>query len=222
MTAAANLTSLQEVVEEELICGALRREGQWRLMGIIGAGFGVTGCLAAAAVALMVDAPPPLIVPYDPATGLALPRATVEAVHLSERPAVTEAQIYRYIHDRESYNQLDNDLRVRRVLTQSDGQAGAGMRALWTSGQPDYPPSRYGAGAEMSVEIASISLIGTNRAQVRLRKKLISPQSNQTGQFTATLMFAFRPEAPRDLDQVWQNPFGFTVTQYAIRSDRSE
>ena len=26
----------------------------------------------------------------------------------------------------------------------------------------------------------------------------------------------------RSIDDVWQNPFGFTVTQYAIRSDRSE
>jgi type IV secretion system protein VirB8 len=40
--------------------------------------------------------------------------------------------------------------------------------------------------------------------------------------FTATLMFAFQPEQTRSIDDVWQNPFGFTVTQYAIRSDRSE
>ena len=35
-------------------------------------------------------------------------------------------------------------------------------------------------------------------------------------------MFEFHPEIPRVLDEVWQNPFGFTVTQYAIRSDRAE
>jgi len=96
------------------------------------------------------------------------------------------------------------------------------MRAMWTSGQESYPPTRYGAAAEMAVEIASITLIGENRAQVRLRKRLTSPQGVQDGSFTATLMFEFRPERTRAIDDVWQNPFGFTVTQYAIRSDRSE
>lgn len=214
--------SIREVVEEELVYGALRRERQWRVIGTAGAGFGVLGCLAAAAVAILVDPPLPVVVPYDPESGLALPNATVQAVRLSERPAVIESQIYRYILDREAYNQLDNDLRVNRVLAQSAGAAEAGMRAMWTSGQESFPPTRYGPSAEMAVEIASITLIGENRAQVRLRKRLTSPQGGQVGLFTATLMFEFRPERARSIDDVWQNPFGFTVTQYAIRSDRSE
>lgn len=215
-------TSIDAIVEEELVYGALRREETWRKIGIGGVVFGVMGCLSAAAVALLIETPPPVVVPFDPATGLALPNAAVKTVTLAERPAVIEAQIYRYITDRETYNQLDNDLRVRRVLAQSKGAAEASMRATWTSGQENYPPTRYGAGAEMAVEIASITLIGEDRAQVRLRKRLTGPQGTQDGAFTATLMFAFHPETPRVLDEVWQNPFGFTVTQYAIRSDRAE
>ena len=221
MTAGASV-AVREVVEEELVYGALRRERQWRIIGLSGAGFGVLGCLAAAAVAIFVEPPLPVVVPYDPESGLALPNATVQAVRLSERPAVIESQIYRYILDRETYNQLDNDLRVNRVLAQSTGGAEASMRAMWTSGQESFPPTRYGATSEMAVEIASITLIGENRAQVRLRKRLTSPQGGQVGLFTATLMFEFRPERARSIDDVWQNPFGFTVTQSAIRSDRSE
>ena len=96
-------------------------------------------------------------------------------------------------------------------------------------GRQAYPPIRIDRKIgivrdfpEMAVEIASITLIGDNRAQVRLRKRLTSPQGAQDGSFTATLMFAFQPERTRSIDDVWQNPFGFTVTQYAIRSDRSE
>ena len=214
--------STNDLVEEELVHGALRRERQWQKIGLAGAGFGAFGCLAAAAVALTLETPLPIIVPYDPDTGMALPNASVAAVSLAERPAVIEAQIYRYLLDRETYNQLDNDLRVRRVLAQSTGAAEAGMRAMWTSGQETFPPTRYGPTSEMAVEIASITLIGDNRAQVRLRKRLTGPQGSQLGTFTATLMFEFRPEQTRAIDDVWQNPFGFTVTQYAIRSDRSE
>ena len=126
------------------------------------------------------------------------------------------------VTDRETYNQLDNDLRVERVLAESDGAAAASLRALWTSGSEAYPPDTYGEDARLEVEILSITLISANRAQVRLRKRLSSPRGSQTGLFTATLMFAFRPEERRSIDEVWQNPFGFTVTEYAIRSDRLE
>ena len=62
--------SARELGEEELIHGALRREQLWKMIGLGGAGFGVLGCLTAAAVALMVETPPPVVVPYDPETCL--------------------------------------------------------------------------------------------------------------------------------------------------------
>jgi len=67
-----------------------------------------------------------------------------------------------------------------------------------------------------------VNLIGENRATVRLRKRLTSIQGVQGGLFTATMLFEFRPEEARTIDQVWTNPFGFTVIEYSIRSDRLE
>jgi type IV secretion system protein VirB8 len=214
--------SAREIVEEELVHGALRRERLWQRIGLSGAGFGVLGCLAAATVALSIKAPLPVVVPYDPETGMALPNATVAAVSLAERPAVIEAQIYRYIFEREAYNQLDNDLRIRGVLRRSDGAAESGLRQIWNSANENYPPTVYGPNARLDVEILSINRIGTNRATVRLRKRLTSLGGVQTGLFTATLLFEFRPETRRSIDEVWTNPFGFTVLEYSIRSDRLE
>ena len=57
---------------------------------------------------------------------------------------------------------------------------------------------------------------------MRLRKRLTSIEGLQAGLFTATLLFEFRPEERRTIDEVWTNPFGFTVVEYAIRSDRLE
>ena len=74
----------------------------------------------------------------------------------------------------------------------------------------------------MDVEVLSINRIGPDRVTVRLRKRLNSINGVQTGLFTATLLFEFRPEASRSIDQVWSNPFGFTVLEYSIRSDRLE
>lgn len=216
------MVSEAEVIEEELVYGARRRELMWQKLGLSGLGFGVIGCLAAVSVAILDVDPPPMIVPFDTETGMALPNAIVQAVSLTERPAIIEAQVYRYVIDRETYNQLDNDVRVRTVLDQSDGAAASNLRALWTSGHEAYPPDNYGTDARLDVEVLSITHISANRAQVRLRKQLNTPRGNLNGLFTATLMFEFRPENSRSIDDVWQNPFGFTVTEYAIRSDRLE
>ena len=217
------MTREAEIVEEELIYGARRREQLWQRLAFAGLIFGVLGCLSAALVSILDADPAPVVVPYDPETGLALPNASVGAVSVTENQAIIESAVFRYVTDRETYNQLDNDVRVRSILERSDGAAETSMRNIWNSANTDaYPPKVYGANARLDVEILSINRIGSNRATVRLRKRLTSPQGIQAGLFTATLLFEFRPEERRSIDDVWTNPFGFTVTEYAIRSDRLE
>ncbi|SEJ82147.1 VirB8 protein [Marinovum algicola] len=210
------------IIEEELVYGALRRERLWQRLGFVSVIFGCLGCLSAAAVAILDVDPPPVVVPYDPATGFALPEASVGATTVTENRAIIEAEVFRYVTDREVYNQLDNDVRIRSVLRRSDGAAQASLRRIWNSANADYPPSVYGPNARLEVEILSINRIGANRATVRLRKRLTSINGVQAGLFTATLLFEFRPETRRTIDEVWNNPFGFTVVEYAIRSDRLE
>lgn len=210
------------IIEEELVYGALRRERLWQRLGLLGMIFGIIGCLSAAAVAILDVDPPPVVVPYDPATGFALPEASVGATTVTENRAIIEAEVFRYVTDREVYNQLDNDLRIRSVLRRSDGAAQASLRQIWNSANADYPPTVYGPNSRLDVEILSINRISNNRATVRLRKRLTSIQGVQAGLFTTTLLFEFRPEESRSIDQVWTNPFGFTVVEYSIRSDRLE
>jgi len=210
------------IIEEELVYGALRRERLWQRLGLVGLIFGILGCLGAAAVAILDVDPPPVVVPYDPATGFALPEVSVRAASVTENQAIIEAEVFRYVTDREVYNQLDNDLRIRSVLRRSDGAAQASLRRIWNSANAEYPPKVYGPNARLDVEILSINRIGKTRATVRLRKRLTSVSGVQAGLFTATLLFEFRPEDRRSIDEVWTNPFGFTVTEYAIRSDRLE
>lgn len=216
------MTQETEIIEEELIYGARRREQLWQKLALSGLVFGIVGCLSAATVAILDVDPDPIVVPYNPETGMALPNASVSAVRVTENEAIIESVVFRYVTDRETYNQLDNDLRVRSILERSDRAAEASMRSLWDSANPNYPPEVYGDTGRLDVEILSINRIGVNRAQVRMRKRLTSPQGVQTGLFTATLLFEFRPEERRSIDDVWSNPFGFTVIEYAIRSDRLE
>ena len=218
----AGVAKQDEIIEEELVYGARRRERLWQKVALGSAVFGIAGCLAAAAVSVLDVDPPPVVVPVDSKTGMAVPNAAVEAVSLTERPAIIQAEVYRYVNARETYNQLDNDVRIERVLAMSDGNAEASLRQLWTSGHANYPPNNYGEDARLDVQIDSINLITNNRAQVRFRKRLTSNEGTQTGSFTATLLYEFRPAQMRQIDDVWRNPFGFTVTEYAVVSDRQE
>ena len=74
----------------------------------------------------------------------------------------------------------------------------------------------------MDVEVLSVTLITEDRAQVRLRKRLQDNNGETQGLFTVTLAFRYDTTEARSLEEVWTNPFGFSVYEYAITSDRSE
>ena len=89
---------------------------------------------------------------------------------------------------------------------------------LWTNSSENYPPNLYGRDVLITVTVRSISLLDNNTAQVRFTRRL-----ERTGNaaverdFVATLGFEFRPRV--ELEAVWRNPLGFTVTSYRIDAE---
>lgn len=225
-TAQASATAIPSrnvsETEEELIYGARRRGAFWQKFGVAGWGFGAIGCIMAAVIAASHETPAPVLVPFDPSSGMALPMVNLQTISVSNRDAVVQSLVHAYVRDRETYSMLDNDLRVRSVLARSSGAALQSMRSLWSSENPDYPQSKYGANARMDVEVLSVTQITNDRAQVRLRKRLQDSDGETRGLFTATLAFRYDTTEARSLEDVWTNPFGFSVYEYAITSDRSE
>ncbi|MGY6697728.1 MAG: virB8 family protein [Roseinatronobacter sp.] len=221
MAKPINAVSAAETVTEELIFGALRRERMWQYIALGSGAFGALMGIGMMVVSLRHDVPAPELIPFDPSTGNAVAWAQVRSISVHEERAVRDSLIYAYVRDREVYNQLDNDTRVRMVLARSTGDAAATMRTLWSSANSNFPPTRYGA-ARMDVEIISISPLSGDRAQVRLRKRLRSNEGDQVGNFTVTLAYKFEPTEVREIAEVWANPLGFRVTEYAITSDRFE
>lgn len=80
--------------------------------------------------------------------------------------------------------------------------------------------TKYGDRARMDVEVVSITPITNDRAQVRINKRLSDQNGETVGSFTVTLAFDFVPAELRELSDVWANPFGFKVREYAITADR--
>lgn len=210
----------KEIIEEELIFGARKREEQWRKIAMVAASFGVIGCLSAAAVAIFDEDPPPALVPFDPVSGLALPMANVGTISLNEQQAVVASMVFAYVRDRETFNQLDNDLRIKTVLDRSTGSARASLVKMWTAGDEHYPPTVYGKDARMDVEVVSVTPITNDRAQARVVKRLTTPKGVSQGTFLITLAYDWKPQESRGLQELWQNPFGFSVREYSVVAER--
>lgn len=210
----------KEIIEEELIFGARKREVFWRKLALTGWGFGIVGCLSAAAVAVLTEKPAPALVPFDPTTGMALPMASVGTISLNEQQAVVQSLVFTYVRDREVYNRLDNDQRVQTLLNRSEGSARRSLVEQWTADNPNYPPKLYGEQARMDVEVISVTPISNDRATARIVKRLTTPQGTTEGTFTVSLAYSFQPQDQRTLEALWQNPFGFSVREYVVSSER--
>jgi len=114
----------------------------------------------------------------------------------------------------------DNPTRIPDVLTRSSGQAADSLRTLWNSKSKTYPPSIYEDNIRVKVTIVSISQLSATTAQVRFRKALEEEGiQNIERDFVATVGFAFNPKVERNLEAVWRNPLGFTVSNYRIDAE---
>lgn len=214
--------NLQTILETEVIYGAMQREKLWKI-AFAGMTFAaVVAVCSSAAVMVWYKPLAPIVVPFDPETGMAVPNASVEAVTLSERTAVVQSLVYQYVIDRENYNQIDNDIRINRALARTEGNARRGLISLWDSGSEDYLPNRYGDRTQVDVAVTGITLLDEDRVQVRMRKRLNNPDGATVGNFTAVIGFQFETSEQPTLEAVWRNPLGFTVTDYQLYQDRRE
>ena len=166
----------------------------------------------------------PYLVMVDRTTGEAEKVVQVAPVDLAEEEAVRQAELVRYVTDRETYDPADNGTRIPEVLSHSRDQARRSLVALWTAGAEGYPPSVYAAQARVTVTVVSVALLSETdtggTAQVRFRKTLRQAGERPVERdFVATVGFAFEPRVERNLETVWANPLGFTVTSYRVDAE---
>lgn len=162
----------------------------------------------------------PYVVMVDRTTGASEQVVQTRPADLSEQEAVRQAELVRYVTDRETYDVTDNAERIPNVLETSEDQAETSLRALWNSTSEDYPPNLYGRDVLITVRIGSIALLGERSAQVRFTRRLEKPGVDPVERdFVATVGFEFRPKVERQLEDVWRNPLGFQVTNYRVDAE---
>jgi type IV secretion system protein VirB8 len=205
--------------EDEVFFGLQRRTALFGWMA------GLSLAVALCAVGAMVVMLPlkeirPYVVMVDRQTGESELVVSTRPADLDETDAVRQAELVRYVTERETYDTADNRERIPAVLATSEGQAATSLRALWTREADQYPPAIYGEDSLIKVKVRSIAILNDATAQVRFTRQLEQPGLQPVVRaFVATVGFAFRPRVERTLEAVWQNPLGFTVTSYRIDAE---
>ena len=205
--------------EDEVFFGLQRRAALFGWMA------GLSLVLALCAVGAMVLMLPlkeirPYVVMVDRQTGESELVVSTRPADLAETDAVRQAELVRYVTERETYDVADNRERIPQVLAASEAQAAASLRALWTREAEQYPPAIYGEDSLIRVKVRSVAMLNEATAQVRFTRTLEQPGLRPVVRaFVATVGFAFQPRVERTLEAVWRNPLGFSVTSYRIDAE---
>lgn len=207
------------ILENELIFGRSRRErtawGVATLFGLI-----AVGELAGLLMLLPLKETAAYLTIVDRDTGIAERTVEIERAGIEYEDAVKQSLIFNYVMDRETYDGNDNERRILKVYRQSAGPAQQALRALWTEGNANYPPDLYGMTAKITIDVLSVNQITANTAQVRFSKTLTMPgEDDRIGNFYATVTHDFVPSQQSAVELVWENPFGFTVTDYRVAAE---
>jgi type IV secretion system protein VirB8 len=205
--------------EDEVFFGLQRRAALFGWMA--GLSLGIALCAVGAMVVMLpLKEIRPYVVMVDRQTGESELVVSTRPADLAETDAVRQAELVRYVSERETYDTADNRERIPAVLATSEGQAATSLRALWTQASDQYPPALYGEDSLIQVKVRSVAILNDTTAQVRFTRTLEQPGMQAVVRaFVATVGFAFHPRVERTLEAVWQNPLGFTVTRYRIDAE---
>ncbi len=205
--------------EDEVFFGLQRRVKLFGWLAALAMGIALCAVITLAVV-LPLKEIRPYVVMVDRDTGESELLVSTLPGSLAERDAVREAELVRYVSERETYDVADNATRIPQVLVTSESQAAESLRALWNSASPQYPPAIYGADTLIRTRVRSVTVLNDTTAQVRFTRALEEqglPVVERA--FVATVGFAFRPKTERTLEAVWKNPLGFVATSYRVDAE---
>ena len=212
---------LRSFLEAEMFFGVKKRERIAYAVAGGGLAIGLMGMICTVTL-LPLKQTEAFLAVVDKDTGVAERVVQVEKAGMEQSEAIRQSLLFAYVTDRETYDQHDNETRVLRAYTWSEGAARQSLVDLWTEGHPNYPPKTYGENSKVRIDILSITPVTERTAQVRFVKTWVSDGEgipDRAGKFTATVTFRFEPTKETALDLVWQNPTGFLVTDYRITAE---
>jgi len=194
----------------------------WRIVSVL-LGLAVIGCIWALIALLPLKSFEVVTLVVDKATGFTeIARPLIEGGPISEREAVTQANIVRYIRARETYDPpaLRDNFELASLL--SGGVASKELQDLYSDANPKSPVRLWGVKGRTKVYVKSVIFLTNGwisnpktpaTAAVRFETTRTTERENIVEHWVANVRFRYTTEPMKN---AWRfdNPLGFQTIEY--------
>lgn len=206
--------------EEEIFLSAKRRA---LIAWVVAAASMLLALLAVIAVLLLtpLKQTKPYVLMIDENTGIMQRAVEIPAMRISEENAVIQANVVRYVIDRETYDTFDNTDRIHDILTLSQGNAADTLKQLWGNAETNaqHPDKIYGPTVRVLVKVTGVTMLNESTAQVfTLRTREQKGFASVESRSIAVVNFRFDTTRVKTVEELWDNPLGFVVLNYRLDS----
>ncbi|WP_107678028.1 virB8 family protein [Agrobacterium sp. LAD9] len=140
-----------------------------------------------------------------------------DALSLTERQAVTQANVVRFIRMREGYDPLMISENFGTAALLSTGDAARELQELYSATNPKNPAKIYGKNKRVSVDVKSVTFLNDSTAQARFSVTERSDTEQVTRHYVSVLRYRYT-SAPSTNAWMFENPLGFQI--YSYRRDQ--
>jgi type IV secretion system protein VirB8 len=199
--------------EEEIITKAKRSSRLAWLAALILAAIAVLS-LIALVIMLPLKSFEPYIVEVDRTTGyIEVKSGLTRPASLTEQQAVTQANVVRYIRNREGYDPFAIEEMFGIAALLSTGSAAAELQRMFSSANPDNPAKLYGTQKRVHVDVKSVSFPNTSTAIARFSTDERSDTQSVVRHWISVVRFRYT-DTPMRNEWRFENPLGFQVYDY--------
>ncbi|WP_025591923.1 virB8 family protein [Agrobacterium tumefaciens] len=139
------------------------------------------------------------------------------ALSLTERQAVTQANVVRFIRMREGYDPLMISENFGTAALLSTGDAARELQELYSATNTKNPSKIYGKNKRVSVDVKSVTFLNDSTAQARFSVTERSDTEQVTRHYVSVLRYRYT-SAPSTNAWMFENPLGFQI--YSYRRDQ--
>lgn len=199
--------------EEEILKDARRSRAMAWFVSMIFGGIALMS-LGALIMLMPLKSFEPYIVEVDKNTGyLEVKSGLTRSGTLTDRQAVTQANVVRYIRAREGYDPfaISENFGIAALLS-IDGAARA-LQDLYSATNPNNPAELYGTTTKVAVEVKSVTFPNASTCLVRFSTTQSSDTDTVTRHFISVVRYRYT-ETPQTNAWRFENPLGFQVYDY--------
>lgn len=206
-----------DVWEQEILKRARRSSRIAWFCSIVFAAIAMMSLLAVV-VMLPLKRFEPYVVEVDRNTGyIEVKSGLTRPASLTEQEAVTQANVVRYIRNREGYDPYAIDAYFGIAALLSTGEAARELQAVFSAANPQNPAKIYGRLKRVLVDIKSVTFPNASTAIVRFSTTEKSETEAIDRHWISVVRFRYT-DTPIKNEWRFENPLGFQV--YSYRRDQ--